>query len=296
PASTSCIQVSGPTRPSTRRWRRSWNARIAASVEGPNHPASSSGASAYPRAARRCWTSSTSDPWSPSRKTRMPRVCDSTGCPANAAVLRELQVWREVAEDGVLRLGTDDPGNLLPVLEQDERRDRHHAIGACGLRVLVDVELRDLEGLALLVPDLLHDGGNHVTRDAPFRPEVHEDRGIGVENRCLEIRFRDRSDVRHDRSFSFVRGPPAGTAGTDPYALRTLPGRADIPSAVVGLILEEALGVDRCLAPLSGSRHGLAVDPVGHVALREDPGHARRRPGLRDRGVALVVEREFAWA
>src|SRR5439155_7265549 len=119
----------------------------------------------------------------------------------------------------------DDAGNLLPALEQDERRDRHHAIRPCGLRVLVDVELRHLQGLALLVPDLLHDRGNHVTRDAPLRPEVHEDRGIGVENRRLEIRFRDRSDVRHDGSFSFVRAP-ARAAGTDPYALeRYLAGR-----------------------------------------------------------------------
>src|SRR5947208_14244948 len=105
----------------------------------------------------------------------MPRVCDWTGWPANAGVRGGLQVRREIPEDRVLRLRTDDAGNLLPALEQDEGRDRHHAVGARGLRVLVDVELRHLEGLALLVPDLLNDGGDHVSREPPIRPQVHMD-------------------------------------------------------------------------------------------------------------------------
>src|SRR5947208_5701174 len=159
----------------------------------------------------------------------MPRVCDWTGWPANAGVRGGLQVRREIPEDRVLRLRTDDAGNFLPALEQDERRDGHHAVGACGLGVLVDVELRHLEGLALLGPDLFHDGGDHVARDAPLRPEVHEDRGVGVENLCLEICFGDRSDVRHIRSVLLRSGPPAGATGIDPYAPRTLTDRLRIP-------------------------------------------------------------------
>ena len=83
PDSTSCIQVSGPTRPSARRWRRSWKARTAASVDGPNHPVSSSAARAYPSLDSRCWMSRTSRPRSPGLNTRISRVCDAAPGAAN---------------------------------------------------------------------------------------------------------------------------------------------------------------------------------------------------------------------
>ena len=70
PASTSSCQVSGPTLPSTRRFRSCWNARTAASVAAPNSPATS-GSLRCPRTARRAWTSRTSSPRTPATMVRM---------------------------------------------------------------------------------------------------------------------------------------------------------------------------------------------------------------------------------
>src|SRR4029077_1437142 len=78
------------------------------------------------------------------------------------------------------------------------------------------------------------------------------------------------------------------------YAPRTLADRAGIPSVGVGLMFQEALGIDGCFTPLARRGNGLTVNPVGHIARREDPRDARRRPRLGDRDVPRLVQRELA--
>jgi hypothetical protein len=53
-------------------------------------------------------------------------------------------------------------------------------------------------------------------------------------------------------SFSFVRGFPRERRNR-PLRSRTLADRAGIPSVGVGLMFEEALGIDRGLTPLAAA-------------------------------------------
>ena len=63
-----------------------------------------------------------------------------------------------------------------------------------GLLVLVDVELDDLQVVAL-AGDLLEDRGDDAARTAPRRPEVHQHGLVGLDDLGLEVRVGDFVDV-----------------------------------------------------------------------------------------------------
>src|SRR5256885_2232720 len=84
----------------------------------------------------------------------------------------------------------DGGSRRLAVLEQDQRRDRHHAVALRDRRLLVDVELHDLE-VAALGCDLVEHGRDRVARPAPLGPEVDEHRLAGAEHLVLEGLFGD---------------------------------------------------------------------------------------------------------
>src|SRR5918995_4629627 len=76
-------------------------------------------------------------------------------------------VLLEVAEQRRLGLGADDLLDHLATGEHIERRYRRDAVRRRRLRVLVDVELDDVE-IVLRGRDLLEHRGDHAARPAPF--------------------------------------------------------------------------------------------------------------------------------
>src|SRR5437868_10654604 len=81
------------------------------------------------------------------------------------SMARRLRLCREdrleLGLELALRIGADDLLGDRAVLEEDQRRDREDLVGHRGLLVLVDVELDDLQRIALLAGDLLEHGGDH---------------------------------------------------------------------------------------------------------------------------------------
>src|SRR5579875_3116099 len=94
---------------------------------------------------------------------------------------RRLQLLLEL----LLGVGADHRLLQLAVLEQHQRRDRHDVELDRGLLVVVDVELDDLERLALLGRDLLDDRGDAPAGPTPWSPEVDEHGHVGLEHLCL---------------------------------------------------------------------------------------------------------------
>ena len=86
------------------------------------------------------------------------------------------------------RLGprADDGLHQLAARVEVQRRDRHDAVVARDLRVLVGVDLDDLDAARVLRRELLEHGGDHAARAAPGRPEVDDDGDLRLEDLGLE--------------------------------------------------------------------------------------------------------------
>src|SRR5215469_8103187 len=99
----------------------------------------------------------------------------------------------EVSQQRRLRPRANDLLDDLPVLEDAHGRDIHDPVALGDDRVLVDVELHDVNLLAVLGRDLLKHGGDLAARSTPFGPVVNDDRlgslqYLGLEGRvghCL---------------------------------------------------------------------------------------------------------------
>src|SRR5216683_1587588 len=89
----------------------------------------------------------------------------------------------------LLGRGADLARGELALLEQHQGRDRHDAVFLRGRRVLVDVELDDLDLAVERACDLLERRRDHLARPAPFGPEIHHDRLARLEDLSLEIRI-----------------------------------------------------------------------------------------------------------
>ena len=102
----------------------------------------------------------------------------------------------------LLRCGADLPRGHLAVLEDHQRRDRHDAVLRGGLRILVDVELQDLDLVAERARDFLERRRDHPARTAPFGPEIHHDRAGRLQYLGLESGVRNLVHGHGDTSFS----------------------------------------------------------------------------------------------
>jgi len=71
--------------------------------------------------------------------------------------------------------------------EEDDGGDAHDAKAHRRPRVGVDVHLEHLGLDAELSGDVLDDGGDHPAGRAPLRPEVDQDRLLGLQDRLLEF-------------------------------------------------------------------------------------------------------------
>src|SRR4051812_41134065 len=76
-------------------------------------------------------------------------------------------------------------------LEDDRRWYRQHVVPRGGQRILVDVELRELDPAAALLLELFEDRLDGAARPAPWRPEVEHDRCVALQHVSLERVVRD---------------------------------------------------------------------------------------------------------
>ncbi len=94
----------------------------------------------------------------------------------------------------LLRRGADLARGHVAVLEDHQRRDRLDVVLRRGLRILVDVELDDLDLLAERSGDLLQRRRDHPAGAAPFRPEVDNHGAGGLQHLRFEGCIRDFAD------------------------------------------------------------------------------------------------------
>src|SRR5690606_31659606 len=85
-----------------------------------------------------------------------------------------------------LRQGADLARDHRAVLEQHQRGDAPHGVLGRGGRVLVDVQLGDLEPPLVVAGDLVEDRRDHLAGAAPFGPVVHEDRNVRLDHVLFE--------------------------------------------------------------------------------------------------------------
>src|SRR5665213_2179229 len=118
----------------------------------------------------------------------------------------------------LLRRGADLARGDLAVLEQHQSRDRHDAVFGRGVRVLVDVQLDDLDLVAELAGDLFQSRRDHAARPAPFRPEVHDDRLGGFQDVRFETCVRRFADG-HGNYLLWIGGgeSPSGVVRAGTY-------------------------------------------------------------------------------
>src|SRR6478735_5241403 len=91
------------------------------------------------------------------------------------------------------RLGADDGLDDLATLVHLHRGDGGDLVLRSGLRVLVDIELDDLDLVGVLGGDLVEDRADGATRTAPLSPEVHQNGLLAVEDVLLEAGVRNRT-------------------------------------------------------------------------------------------------------
>src|SRR3954452_15693844 len=97
----------------------------------------------------------------------------------------------ELLHKALLGQRPDDLLGDLAVLEDDQRRERHHVGLRRGHLVLVHVELDDAKLPAPLLRQLLECRGDDAARSAPGSPEVDQDGGLGLEDLGLEVAVCD---------------------------------------------------------------------------------------------------------
>src|SRR5439155_31731 len=191
--------VSGPTIPSARIPTFRWNSRTARSQRSPKMP-SSRPASNPSAVSRRC-TSRTSSPRSPAEMVLTAEVSgwpavsrnrsDAAGAkPGGPLVPSGREVRLDLAQDGVLAPGPHHASLLLPVLEHDQGGDRHHAVPAGGLGVVVHVHLAHRQGSGLVPGQPLDNRRHHVAGHTPFCPEVDQHRLVRLDDLLIEVLVR----------------------------------------------------------------------------------------------------------
>ena len=88
----------------------------------------------------------------------------------------------------LLRRGADLAGGELAVLEQHQGRDRHDAEFGRRARVLIDIELDDLDLAVERLGNLFQRRRDHAAGAAPLRPEIHDHGLARLEHVLLEGR------------------------------------------------------------------------------------------------------------
>ncbi|KAG0162572.1 hypothetical protein DFQ30_001712 [Apophysomyces sp. BC1015] len=123
------------------------------------------------------------------------RCIRATSAVAARAAPRGSNVAVDEGRDLGLRQGADLGLGHDAVLEQDQCRDAPHAELGRGRGVLVDVDLSDLQALAVVTRHLVEQRRNHLARAAPLRPEVDKDGLVRLEDVLFERSIGDMLDL-----------------------------------------------------------------------------------------------------
>lgn len=100
----------------------------------------------------------------------------------------ELHCALKEVNDLVLRLSADDLTDWSAALEDNKRRDAHDTVLRGDSALLVDVQLTDLGALTLeFGGNFLDNRADLLAGTAPWGPEVHEDRDVGLKHFLIEI-------------------------------------------------------------------------------------------------------------
>src|SRR5450755_410474 len=112
----------------------------------------------------------------------------STRAPCTALWAAGSEELSEFLEHRGLRLRADDLLNDLAAGEHVHRRDSHDPVLLRHGRVLVNVELDDVDLVGVLAGDLFQYRGHHPARPAPFGPVVHDYWLLALEDLFVESR------------------------------------------------------------------------------------------------------------
>src|SRR4051794_19877455 len=134
----------------------------------------------------------------------------SAGSAADLLLDRCADVLLDLCQDRLLGHEPDERLDRLAAPEKDQGRAAPDPKLTHHLRILVDVDLGDLQLAFLLVGDLLQMRSDHLAGLAPLGPEIDEDWRIGLENFGLECAVGDGHGMCH-RVFPLWRrtGPPS---------------------------------------------------------------------------------------
>ena len=98
----------------------------------------------------------------------------------------------------------DDLADRLATLEDQQRRDRADPVLTGGHRVLVGVELHELDAAVVLLGEFLDDRRDHAAGAAPGRPEVDQHRVVVLDHIQVERGVGRVSGHRHDMHFPSI--------------------------------------------------------------------------------------------
>src|SRR5215469_5565448 len=122
----------------------------------------------------------------PAERTAVPYGSQPPARPSGARWAPGSDELGKLPQQGGLGLSADDLLDDLTVLENAHRRDVHDVIALRDGRILVDVELDNIELVSMLGRDLFQHRSYHAARPAPLRPVVNDHRLVGLQNLDLE--------------------------------------------------------------------------------------------------------------
>src|SRR5215218_9498890 len=103
----------------------------------------------------------------------------------------------DASEELRLREEANDSLYRLAVFEEDQGRNAGHSEALSRARIRVDVELRNLESLALFLGNLLEHRGDHFAGTAPLCPEIYQDGRTRLRHFLLKRRILNRNGLCH---------------------------------------------------------------------------------------------------
>src|SRR5512143_3920799 len=110
----------------------------------------------------------------------------------------------ELVDQLLLGLVAGDALLELPATEQHQRRDAQHAVFHHDIRVLVGIQLDDLDLALPILGELLDDRVDHLAGLAPPGGKFHQHGLLLVEDFALEIRLGYVFDLGHFASAEFL--------------------------------------------------------------------------------------------
>src|SRR5919107_174855 len=217
--------------PSTSRPRRCWKLRTARSTSWSKRSGASEAKGRSPVAIKRSRTATTAGPALPTRSNGVP-VISTSGVPVEG---RSADVLGQLPHDDWLGPGTGDRLDQLALDVDVERRQAGDAVPGRDGRVLVGVDLDDVDLVGVLAGQLVQDRRHGLARLAPGRPEVDHDRLVAGEDVGVEAVVGDAAGGAHGAAPCGIGRPVGRGTGTCVPVAPGCGAAALIPVRVRGL-------------------------------------------------------------